>query len=72
MSSASRRPAPMRPAPTGGRTGDELTLRDWFAGAALKGILADGRVLGPKDTATLAYDYADAVMAARERWRTEQ
>jgi hypothetical protein len=50
-----------------------MTLRDWFAGQALAGMLAGGfadtiphdDVGGGEDAAFFAYQYADAMLAAR-------
>jgi hypothetical protein len=43
-----------------------MTLRDWFAGQALAGLLRDGiDVHGIDDSAYLAYEMADAMLAAR-------
>lgn len=48
----------------------EITLRDYLAGQALAGLLAsfDGDQSLPTESvaARLAYDYADALLAARE------
>lgn len=52
----------------------QLELRDWFAGQALSGILAGGfagtiphdDVNGGYDAAFFAYQYADAMIAARK------
>ncbi len=44
--------------PANGRIG--MTLRDWFAGQALAGLLARGPA-----KAELAYTYADAMLKAR-------
>lgn len=42
-----------------------MTLRDWFAGQALAGILARGSVIDEKRTAKFAFEHADAMLAAR-------
>lgn len=49
-----------------------MTLRDWFAGQALSGILAfhtadTARQINAKDAALAAYVYADAMLAEREK-----
>jgi len=45
-----------------------MTLRDYFAGQALAGALADPNVnMPPAQLAELAYMEADAMLAARER-----
>lgn len=41
------------------------TLRDWFAGQALAGSLANGQPVEPDRRAKNAYLYADAMMKAR-------
>lgn len=46
-----------------------MSLRDWFAGQALAGIAGpagDSFSLSPQDSADWAYQYADAMLAARE------
>ncbi|WP_313349115.1 hypothetical protein [Paracoccus sp. (in: a-proteobacteria)] len=51
-----------------------LTKRDWFAGQALMGILAGhfadtiphDDISGGREAAYYAYQYADAMLAARE------
>lgn len=49
-----------------------MSLRDWFAGKALVGIMVgywsnpEMSGLGPNDFAACAYDQADAMLAARE------
>lgn len=43
-----------------------MSLRDWFAGQALVGLLAfPGKVGGP--IGPLSYEYADKMMEAREK-----
>ena len=43
-----------------------MTLRDWFAGQALAGILADTNIKAePKPVAKVCYACADAMLAAR-------
>lgn len=52
-----------------------MSLRDWFAGHALVGILAGGfadtvphdDVTGGGEAAFFAYQYADAMLAARSK-----
>lgn len=49
-----------------------MTLRDWFAGQALDGLLSSNATYGGKtdDRASLAadaYAYADAMIAEREK-----
>jgi hypothetical protein len=44
-----------------------MTLRDWFAGQALAGLLRDGiDIYGIDATANDAYKMADAMLRARE------
>jgi hypothetical protein len=43
-----------------------MELRDWFAGVALQGMLADTKVNSYADTVQLAYGMADAMMKQRE------
>lgn len=44
-----------------------MSLRDWFAGQALAGMLSsDGRPTGDQAKAEWAYDLADAMLKARE------
>ncbi len=40
-----------------------MTLRDWFAGQALKECIAQYQ--GTEDAAEVAYNYADAMLAQR-------
>jgi len=43
-----------------------MTLRDWFAGQALNGLLSDPNTNGkPNQFADDAYRYADAMLKAR-------
>ncbi len=44
---------------------DGMTLRDYFAGQALIGRLADGTDRRKRDVAEEAYAYADAMLEAR-------
>ena len=46
--------------------GKGMTIRDWFAGQALAGIIADGEVFGGKEVARASFEYADAMLKARE------
>ncbi len=43
-----------------------MTLRDWFAGQALAGMLADNRVGTPQQFAVIAFRVAEAMLAARK------
>lgn len=47
-----------------------MSLRDWFAGQALNGYVAyhPASIMGPfvEETAVLAYQYANAMIKARE------
>jgi hypothetical protein len=46
----------------------EMTLRDWFAGQALNGVLSDPECDGPAPKiAKQCYAMADAMMKAREQ-----
>lgn len=45
-----------------------LTMRDWFAGQVLVGILSgDQRFFSPSELATISYWAADAMLAARNK-----
>jgi hypothetical protein len=51
-----------------------LSLRDYFAGQALQGLvlaacIAGAEMFKPEQTGTAAYNYADAMLAAREAGR---
>lgn len=43
-----------------------MTLRDWFAGMALQGIVRTSRAERPHHDSELAYKHADAMLSARE------
>ena len=45
-----------------------MSLRDWFAGQALSGLLADPEMNAPPEpVAKVAYSYADAMLAERAK-----
>ena len=45
-----------------------MRLRDWFAGQALAGMIADQSIRdSPEGFARVAYDIADAMLEARTR-----
>lgn len=44
-----------------------MSLRDWFAGQALKGMLTDPNVMIGPSTAILSYQMADAMLEARNK-----
>lgn len=47
-----------------------LTIRDWFAGQALKGFLESGKGVGwgnATDLAKRSYEFADAMLKEREK-----
>ena len=52
--------------PTGSNYG--MTLRDWFASQALIGMMAYNGTKGCGYMAKVAYEYADAMLAARENY----
>lgn len=43
-----------------------MTLRDWFAGQALRARWGSGDPMTPSDAAFVAYEFADAMLAARK------
>jgi hypothetical protein len=43
-----------------------MSLRDYFAGQAMVGLLASRYVQGPDVVASYAYEYADAMLEARK------
>lgn len=52
------------------RCNDGMTLRDWFAGQALMGLVqfaADPHRLNCKEQANAAYNLADAMLAERAK-----
>lgn len=65
-------PVPTSDAPGSCDAETGMSLRDWFAGQALNGIVAgywgtpETGGLGPREFAEEAYDVADAMMRARE------
>ncbi|MDI3492000.1 MAG: hypothetical protein PWP11_3277 [Thauera sp.] len=49
---------------------DGMTLRDWFAGQALAGMMADlSRDAYPYEIAKIAYDTAEAMLAERKNYK---
>lgn len=47
-----------------------VTVRDWFAGKALQGLLAEGRLTADafeEGVAGVAYSYADAMLKERSK-----
>ena len=48
-----------------GFTNEGMTLRDWFAGQALSGLISAG--VPTKHIGNEAYEIADAMLAARSR-----
>lgn len=46
-----------------------MTLRDWFAGQALVNLAdrAGSMAFDPKGAASIAYEFADAMLAEREK-----
>ena len=57
--------APMFPTPAGTQHNDGMTLRDYFAAAALQGNLIEPTASND-DVAKWAYSLADAMLKARE------
>jgi hypothetical protein len=52
------------------RAGDEITVRDHFATAALNGLMTNAQVplsVSPELLAGASYEVADAMLAERER-----
>lgn len=44
-----------------------MTLRDWFAGQALTGLLANGEAVAWRTLASQAYSAADAMLEAQAK-----
>jgi len=44
-----------------------MTLRDWFAGQALAGLLSDPEIGGIASTVEYAYKCADAMLKERDK-----
>lgn len=44
-----------------------MSLRDWFAGLAMQGLIANRGTSYWKDTPALAYTMADALLAERQK-----
>jgi hypothetical protein len=57
---------PAFPTPAGIQHNDGLSLRDYFAAAAMQGILADGGGASWDDDAKNAFKAADSMLKARE------
>ena len=45
---------------------DGMSLRDWFAGQAMRARWGDGKAMTPEQTAMMAYEVADAMLEARK------
>lgn len=67
---------PAFPVPNSVMSVPGMSLRDWFAGMALQGVVSGvesrttewkGKQLEPKDVAFYAYTLADAMLAEREK-----
>lgn len=59
------------PLPERTHTCPGMTLRDWFAGQALSGILANPMLDPSEDLTAAAYEQADAMLDARSTEQTE-
>ncbi len=62
---------PAFPLPDYTRSG--MTLQDWFAGEALQGLVANGNVRLERlpVVARVAYEYADAMIAERNKRKSQ-
>ena len=65
MNQPSNYVAPVFPTPAGTQHNDGMTLRDYFAAAALQGNLIEPTASND-DVAKWAYSLADAMLKARE------
>lgn len=50
---------------------DGMSLRDWFAGQALAGMMARHGITSPDDVAQASYRIADAMIAARQERKSD-
>ena len=48
-------------------TGNGMSMRDWFAGQAIRARWGNGEAMTPEDAAMMAYQLADAMLDARTR-----
>jgi hypothetical protein len=55
---------PAQPHP--GPTLQNVALRDWFAGLAMQACLKHASIVTPEKIAAASYEFADAMMKARE------
>lgn len=46
---------------------DGMSLKDWFAGQALAGIVANNNAVTASTAASWSYDFASAMLAERKR-----
>jgi hypothetical protein len=44
-----------------------MTLRDWFAGMALQGLIMRDQVISTQTAGNKSYDFADAMLEARQK-----
>lgn len=68
----SQQPIPDEPAfpvPNSANTNGQegMTLRDYFAGQALSGMMASGDIFAPDSAASRAYVFADSMLKERRR-----
>jgi hypothetical protein len=48
-----------------------MSLRDWFAGQAIRARWGSGAPMTPEDAASMAYQIADAMLEARQGFSAE-